>query len=91
MKTAFLLLSIIFGVGMLLAVVAESKGVYRGFRGGSVCESVSCGGGCPNSGFKSDPNGCQTCRCNNPCAEIKCINDKCTSNGDAANCDEGTA
>ncbi|ESO00857.1 hypothetical protein HELRODRAFT_192451 [Helobdella robusta] len=36
------------------------------------CVPISCR--CPISGFLKDPNNCNTCTCNDPCAELACPN-----------------
>lgn len=40
---------------------------------GSDCEERICFNSCPD-GFQLDKNGCQTCKCHNPCQTVNCVN-----------------
>ncbi|KIH58475.1 WAP-type 'four-disulfide core [Ancylostoma duodenale] len=37
----------------------------------NTCPDVVCRTSCPYE-FEKEPNGCRSCRCRNPCAEVKC-------------------
>ncbi|ESN94900.1 hypothetical protein HELRODRAFT_180005 [Helobdella robusta] len=43
------------------------------------CEVRKCETKCPKTGYKKDPNGCNTCQCEDPCKELCNEGQECSS------------